>query len=121
MQNQTERTSDVIASDRVEGTVVYGADNAKMGSVDKVLIGKRNGQVTDAILSIGGFLGIGDEKHSIPWSKLNYDTELGGYKLDVDEEEIRNAPRFDPNDTDRVYDREYQTRVYDYWTATPYW
>lgn len=121
MHNQNERASDVIASDRVEGTAVYGADNDKMGSVDKLLIGKRNGQVTDAVLSIGGFLGIGNEKHSIPWSKLSYDTDLGGYKLDVSEDEIKGAPRFDQTDADRVYDRDYQTRVYDYWTVAPYW
>ncbi|MGB5484133.1 PRC-barrel domain-containing protein [Parasphingorhabdus sp.] len=121
MLRDKEKNSDLIGSDRVEGTAVYGADNDKIGSVEKLLIEKRGGQVTDAILSVGGFLGIGNEHHSIPWSKLDYDTDLGGYRLDVTEEQLKDAPRFASNNADRAYDRDYQTSVYDYWTVTPYW
>jgi len=115
------RDSDLIGSDRVEGTAVFGSDREKIGSVERLLIEKREGNVTDVILSVGGFLGIGDEKHSVPWEKLDYDTELGGYVLDVSEEALREAPRFNANEPDRPYDRNYQTSVYDYWTVTPYW
>ena len=118
---QEERDRTVIASDRVDGTTVYGADQDKIGKVDKLLIDKRGGNVTDVIISAGGFLGIGDEKHSIPWSKLEYDTERGGYSIDVTKEQLMNAPRFDSTDEDRPYDRNYQTSVYEYWTVTPYW
>lgn len=121
MMLQDEKTSSVIGSDRVDGTTVYGADNEKIGKVDKLLIDKRGGNVTDVIISAGGFLGIGDEKHSIPWSKLDYDTDLGGYRIDVTKEQLMDAPRFDSKDDDRLYDRDYQTSVYEYWTVTPYW
>lgn len=66
MLKDDEQQSDVIASDRVEGTAVYGSDNDKIGTVDKLLIGKESGLVTDAILSVGGFLGIGSDRHSLP-------------------------------------------------------
>ena len=118
---QAEQDSTVIGSDRVDGTTVYGPDKGKIGSVDKLLIDKRGGNVTDVIISAGGFLGIGDEKHSIPWSKLDYDTELGGYCIDVTKEQLLDAPRFDSKDENRAYDRDYQTSVYEYWTVTPYW
>lgn len=121
MLQEHEKNSDLIGSDRVEGTAVYGADNDKIGSVQKLLIEKRGGQVTDAIISVGGFLGIGNEFHSLPWSKLEYDTSLGGYRLDVTEEQLKDAPRFKDTETDRAYDRDYQTNVYEYWTVTPYW
>ena len=116
-----EKQSNTIASSRVEGTNVYGRDGDKMGSVDDLLIEKRSGQVKDAILSVGGFLGMGSERHSLPWSKLNYDTELGGYRLDVTQDQLKDAPRFAENDRDRAYDRDYQTQVYDYWEVAPYW
>ena len=118
---EKDRDRTVIASDRVDGTTVYGAEKEKIGKVDKLLIDKRRGNVTDVIISAGGFLGIGDEKHSIPWEKLEYDTELGGYCLDVTKEQLMDAPRFDSKDDDRPYDRDYQTSVYEYWTVTPYW
>ena len=121
MMLQDEKTSSVIGSDRVDGTTVYGADNEKIGKVDKLLIDKRGGNVTDVIISAGGFLGIGDEKHSIPWSKLDYDTELDGYRIDVTKEQLMDAPRFGSDEPDRAYDRNYQTSVYEYWTVTPYW
>lgn len=121
MMLQDEKTSSVIGSDRVDGTTVYGADNEKIGKVDKLLIDKRGGNVTDVIISAGGFLGIGDEKHSIPWSKLDYDTERGGYRIDVTKEQLMDAPRFGSDEPDRAYDRNYQTSVYEYWTVTPYW
>lgn len=121
MLKDDEQQSDVIASDRVEGTAVYGSDNDKIGTVDKLLIGKQSGLVTDAILSVGGFLGIGSDRHSLPWSKLEYDTSLGGYKLDVTKEQLEKAPRFKEDDAERPYDRQYQTSVYEYWTVTPYW
>jgi len=121
MLQEKEKNSDLIGSDRVEGTAVYGADKDKIGSVEKLLIQKHGGQVTDAIISVGSFLGIGGENHSIPWDKLDYDTSLGGYRLDVTEEQLKNAPRFKTDDADRAYDREYQTRVYDYWAVTPFW
>ncbi|WP_306094834.1 hypothetical protein [Qipengyuania flava] len=59
--------------------------------------------------------------HSLPWEKLEYDTELGGYGLDVTEKQLRNAPSYSENDRDRQLDREYQSSVYSYWVVTPYW
>lgn len=121
MLEEKEKQSSVIGSDRVEGTAIYSSDGDKIGSVDKLLIEKQGGRVTDAIVSVGGFLGIGDEKHSLPWSKLDYDTELGGYHLDVTEEQLKNAPRFNAGEETQPYDREYQSQVYSYWAVSPYW
>ena len=112
---------DVISSDRVEGTAVYGRDGDKIGSVQQLLITKRGGKVTDVIISVGGFLGIGSDLHSMPWSKFDYDTELGGYRIDVTEDELKNAPRFSNDERERAYDPAYQSRVYDYWMVAPYW
>lgn len=116
-----ERSSDTISSDRVDGTAVYGSDREKIGSVTNMLISKREGKVTDVIVSVGGFLGIGSELHSLPWSKLSYDTDLGGYLVTVTADQLKQAPSFADSDRDRAYDREYQTSVYDYWSEKPHW
>lgn len=119
--DRTGTDSNVIGSDRVEGTTVYDTNRERIGKVEKLLIEKRSGQVTDAIVSVGGFFGIGNEPHSLPWSMLQYDTDLGGYCIDASVEQLRDAPRLKQDDTDRAYDRNYQTENYNYWGVNPSW
>jgi len=90
----TDETYDLISSDKVEGTAVYNANGERLGSIYNVMIEKRSGRVAYAILSVGGFLGIGEEYHPLPWSVLTYDTSLGGYRVDLDRKQLEGAPRF---------------------------
>ena len=57
---EARETFELIGSDKVEGTAVYGADGNRIGSIERVMLGKRSGKVAYAVLSFGGFLGIGD-------------------------------------------------------------
>ncbi len=50
---------------------VYGANNEKIGSIARVMIGKRDGKVAFAFLSFGGFLGMGKDYYPVPWSSLD--------------------------------------------------
>ena len=81
----------LIESDRVEGTTVYDPRGNNIGFIKRLMIEKLSGKVAYAVLSFGGFLGIGEEEHTIPWSKLTYDTSLGGYRTDITEEQLRGA------------------------------
>ena len=65
----------LIESDRVEGTAVYGSDNSHIGTIKRLMIDKMSGQVAYAVMSFGGFLGLGEDTYTIPWSKLDYDPE----------------------------------------------
>ena len=67
-------THSLIGSDKVDGTAVYGADQQKIGSVERVMIDKLSGKVAYAVISYGGFLGMGEELYPTPWSNLKYDT-----------------------------------------------
>ena len=71
-------TKPVIESDRVEGTAVFDADGKGIGTIKRLLIEKVSGRVVYADMVFGGFLGLGARHHTIPWSKLSYDTGLGG-------------------------------------------
>src|SRR5262249_43942800 len=86
MATEARETADLIGSDKVEGTAVYDAKGEKMGSIERVMIEKRSGQVAYAVLSFGGFLGIGNDYYPIPWDALKYDTSLGGYRTNITEE-----------------------------------
>lgn len=122
MQNErTRETNDLISSEKVDGTSVYGRDGERIGSVKSLMIEKRGGRVTDAVVSVGGFLGIGEQYHSLPWSTLKYDTDVDGYRLDVTEDQLRSGPTFGETDRDTPLDRAYQDRVYSHYGVNPYW
>jgi hypothetical protein len=111
----------LIESDRVEGTTVYDPTENKIGSIKRLMIDKISGRVAYAVLSFGGFLGMGTEEHAIPWNKLTYDTNLGGYRTDITEEQLRGAPAFS---RDRNYDwndRSQEQDLHRYYGVTPYW
>ena len=115
MNTMTEQTQQIISANDVAGTAVYGANKEKIGTVDTVMLGKRDGKVHHAILSVGGFFGMGDKLHSIPWSKLDYDTDLEGYKLNVTEDQLKNSPTFDKSDRSMATDRDFQTKSYSHY------
>ena len=112
-------THSLIASDRVEGTRVYGADGKHIGSIERLIIGKRDGRVAYAVLSFGGFLGIGHDHYPLPWEKLNYNTQLDGYHIDLTKEQIEGAPSY--ADDDDTWYNDNGRRVYDYYGVPPYW
>ncbi|MBV9977604.1 MAG: PRC-barrel domain-containing protein, partial [Hyphomicrobiales bacterium] len=84
----------LIESDRVEGTNVYSPDGTNIGSIKRLMIEKMSGKVAYAVMSFGGFLGMGTDEFTIPWSKLNYDTNLGGYRTDITEQQVKGSPTF---------------------------
>jgi sporulation protein YlmC with PRC-barrel domain len=105
----------LIAASKVNGTAVYNGDGEHLGSVYDILLDKRSGHADYAILSFGGFLGIGDRYHPLPWSQLRYDTQLGGYVVGLDRGQLEAAPTYDEadlgvwggshaGDVDRYYD-----------------
>ena len=62
------------------------------------MIDKASGKIAYAVLTFGGFLGIGEDHYPLPWTKLRYDTALDGYKVDITEQQLRDAPKFGKND-----------------------
>lgn len=116
----TDETSTLIASNKVEGTAVYNRQNERLGSVYNFMVDKVSGRVEYAVLSFGGFLGIGQDYYPLPWGMLNYDTGQGGYVVDLDKSLLDNAPRYAAGQ-EPVYDRDYGRRVYDYYGVRYPW
>jgi sporulation protein YlmC with PRC-barrel domain len=116
----TTSTRSLIESDRVEGTSVYGADGNHIGSIQRLMIDKRSGQVAYAVMTFGGFLGMGEESYTIPWGKLTYDTDLGGYRTDITSDQLKGAPAFGGEET-AASDRDRERGLHDYYGVSPYW
>jgi hypothetical protein len=111
----------LISSDKVEGTSVYDPQGNKIGSIKRLMIEKTSGKVAYAVMSFGGFLGMGTEEYTIPWNKLNYDTSLGGYRTDISKEQLEGSPTFYRDRDYNWSDRERERSLYDYWGVPPYW
>ena len=116
----TRETVQLIGSDKVEGTAVYGSDQKKIGSIQRVMVDKISGKVPYAVLSFGGFMGMGEDYYPVPWSMLDYDTNLGGYRVSLTKDQLDRAPKYTKS-TDWKWNRENDRRVYDYYRITPYW
>jgi hypothetical protein len=87
-------TGNLIGSDKVEGTAVYGTDDSKIGSIERVMIDKITGKVSYAVLGFGGVWGLGNDHYPLPWQSLKYDTRLGGYVTGITEAQLRGAPKY---------------------------
>jgi hypothetical protein len=113
----TDETAALIASDKVEGTEVYNRAGEHLGSIYNLMIDKRSGQVRYAVMSFGGFLGIGSAYHPLPWSALTYDVGQGGYVVDADKDRLRGAPSYTADRAPDWGDVGYGRSIDTYWGA----
>jgi hypothetical protein len=107
----TDETDRLIASNKVEGTAVYNRQGERLGSVYNFMVDKRSGQVAYAVMSFGGFLGIGDSYHPLPWKALTYDTGMGGYVVDIDKDRLQGAPSYSGSEAPDWSDPSWGARI----------
>ena len=112
----TDETGNLIAASKVNGTNVYNGQGESLGSIYDVMIDKRSGGVAYAVMSFGGFLGMGEDYHPLPWSVLTYDTEQGGYVVNLDKEALEGAPQYADTDEAPWDDPEYARGIDDYYS-----
>lgn len=109
-----EETHRLIGSDKVEGTAVYDRDGERIGTIHNFMVDKRAGKVEYAVMSFGGFFGMGQTYYPLPWQMLDYDTDLGGFRVEMDEEDLDHAPSFRAGG-EPDFDDQYSRQVYGYY------
>ncbi len=121
MTDETKLTDgSLIAAEKVNGTDVYNLEGDKLGEVEDIMLDKSSGHVAYAVLSFGGFLGMGEKHYPLPWSTLKYDTRKGGYVINMDKEKLQNAPSID-RDTDFTWTPDYGRGVDRYYGTASMW
>ena len=110
----------LISASKVQGTAVYNMEGDRLGHVEDVMLHKTSGQVAFAVLSFGGFLGIGEKFNPLPWSVLTYDPGKGGYVVPLGKEQLQRAPSYDKEELTNA-DNGWGQRVNDYYQVTPSW
>jgi hypothetical protein len=106
-----EETDRLIASNKVEGTAVYNRQGERLGTVHNFMVDKFSGHVAYAVMSFGGFLGMGESYHPLPWRVLDYDTRQGGFVIDLDRSRLEKAPSYTASSMPNWSDRAYGSRI----------
>lgn len=121
LEDTTNPSGHLIAAKKVQGTTVYNIGLEKLGTVEDVMIDKGTGRVAYAVLSFGGFLGIGDRYYPLPWEKLDYNGEIGGYVVDIGKGMLEGAPSYTDEATASWDDEAWRRGVYAYYGVHPFW
>lgn len=108
----------LISSELIRGTKVFNRQGEHLGTMMNVMIDKSSGQVAYSVMSFGGFLGIGEKYHPLPWRMLNYDHEMDGYVIDLDKERLTAAPSYALTDPIRWEDNEWRSRLDNYYKGS---
>jgi sporulation protein YlmC with PRC-barrel domain len=111
----------------VKGSTFIGADveNPKgenLGDIKDVVIDRATGRIAYAVVSFGGFMGLGDKLFAVPWGAFSQAAnDKDTFMLAVDKDRITNAPGFDQNNWPQMVSREWVSGLYTYYNVPPYW
>ncbi|MDR7032627.1 PRC-barrel domain-containing protein [Mesorhizobium sp. BE184] len=120
MTTQTGHTEAISAS-RVIGTSVYNTEGDSIGSIEDVMLDKLSNGIMFAVIGFGGFLGIGEKYHAIPWSSLDYDGDKGGYVVPYSKEQLKAAPAYSIKELTTADGETARNASYEYYGVQPYW
>jgi len=113
---------DLIASDRVAGTAVFRSNGDRIGRVERIMLDRRSGRAAYAVVNVSELPAAIEESYPLPWSVLTYDTGLGGYVVNVSDEQLKGAPRYHRDeDWWSRHDPNRDPLIHSYWAVPPYW
>lgn len=111
---------ELMGADTLLGNDVYNHKEEDLGDVKEIMLDMRNGKIAYAVLSFGGFLGMGDKLFAVPWNALTLDTENKRFILNAEKEALKNAPGFDKDDWPDMADPTWASGVHSYYGTKPY-
>jgi hypothetical protein len=118
--NTTERrtgAATLLAASEIEGARVTNFQNQEIGDIDELLIEPETGQVRFAVLSVGGFLGLGSVRVAVPWLAFQIERAQGKtkYLLDATKERLEKAPRVEGKNYERLYPADIAEPIFVFW------
>lgn len=112
---------ELMGADTLIGNDVYNNKNEELGNIKEIMLDMRSGKVGYAVLSFGGFLGMGEKLFAVPWNALTLDTKNKRFVLNVDKDRLIKAPGFDKDKWPNMADQSWAQEIHAYYGATPYW
>jgi sporulation protein YlmC with PRC-barrel domain len=112
---------EIMAASSFEGETVMNPHGEILGEIEEIMLDVRSGRIAYAVMSAGGFLGIGEKYFAVPWSAFTMDTDRKALLLDVDKERLLNAPGFDKEHWPAMADQSWAGQVHSYYGVRGYW
>lgn len=112
---------EVMAADTLTGNNVVNKVGQDLGEIEHIMLDVPNGRIAYAVLSFGGFLGLGEKLFAIPWHVLKLDVTNKCFIFDIDADKLKNAPGFDKAQWPSMADESWARSVHSYYSTRPYW
>ena len=112
---------EIMAASSFEGETVVNRQGDTVGEIEEIMLDVRSGRIAYAVMSVGGFLGIGEKYFAIPWRAFTMDTDRKYFILDVDKARLESAPGFDKAHWPSMADESWAARIHEYYSTRPYW
>ena len=119
--NNDLNTPRTLSATTIVGDRVFDPEGQDVGRIHELMLDLNNGRIAYAVLSFGGFLGIGDRLFALPWDLLTLDAPNHAFVLDVTREQLESAPGFDKNHWPDFADPTFHELAYRHWGQEPYW
>ena len=110
----------LMGADTLNGNDVFNENDEDLGDIKELMLDMNTGRVSYAVLSFGGFLGMGDKLFAVPWDALKLDTVNKRFVLNVDKERLENAPGFDKDNWPNMSDQTWAQGIHAYYGTKPY-
>ena len=109
----------VLSATTVIGDKVVNPQGENLGKIEEVMLDVNDDRIAYAVLSFGGFLGMGEKYHPLPWKALTYDPSMGGYVVDLDKRQLENAPTYERSEAPDWGDPSYGRQIDDFYGPFP--
>lgn len=116
--NADRVASRVLSASTLVGDDVYNLKGQKLGGIKEFMLDIESGKVSYVVMSFGGFLSLGEKLFAVPWAALTVDTENKRFLMDVDEDRLKEAPGFDPDNWPNMADSTWEKSVHAYYGTT---
>jgi len=113
--------TEAIRAKKVIDTAVKDVEGNRIGEVKDIVLDKMSNNIMFAVVSFGGFLGIGEKYHPIPWDLLDYDEDFDAYVIGLTKDELKAAPADSIKELTKDAGYSYRNQAYDYYKTPPYW
>jgi hypothetical protein len=111
----------ILSADTLLDSEVANIKGEDLGKIVSLGMDVEQGRIAYAVLSFGGFMGLGDKWFAVPWDALEYSPPNGKFILNVDKDFLKASPGFDKNHWPDVQDRRFASEVYKHYGRTAYW
>ena len=111
---------ELMGADTLVGNDVYNHKDEDLGDIKEIMLDMRSGKVGYAVLSFGGFLGMGEKLFAVPWNALTLDTNNKRFVLKVEKDRLKLAPGFDKDKWPNMADPTWAKEIHAYYGTEPY-